>query len=48
MNSKQIEGYLRGLDFALSIMKMEVPNDQKIEVIEKVMSDLSKKEEPTS
>lgn len=47
MNSKQLEGYLKGLEFALSIMKMGVPDKDKIEVIEKVIKDHSK-EEPTS
>ena len=48
MNSKQIEGYLRGLDFALSILKMNVPDEEKIDVIEKIIKHHSKEEEPTS
>lgn len=46
MNSKQLEGYLKGLEFALSIMKMDVPNQDKIDVLTKVIKDWTK-EEPT-
>ena len=44
MNAKQLEGYLKGLDFALSIMKMELPNEERIKLIEKIVEHHKKEE----
>ena len=47
MNNKQLEGYLKGLDFALSIMKTTLTNEEKVGLIEKVIDDHKKDKEET-